>query len=142
MSGPISLAAGVVKDLRRAFHQLRLPVRNLIRMYVELLRQFGQRLVALERRDRHLRLESRRMIPPLPSRHALAPFHGRYAAVGWARLSLIHLSEFPEPALHSASRCQYADVKDHPLQSKPVLLAKAVQKSQRYPCIAPFPVTG
>jgi hypothetical protein len=28
-----------------------------------------------------------------------AAFHGRYAAVGWARLSLIKLSEFPGPAL-------------------------------------------
>jgi len=68
-------------------------------MHIELLRQFGQRLVALQGSGRYLGLEFRRVIPPLPSRHALAPFLGRYAACGWARLSLIHLYEFPGPAL-------------------------------------------
>ena len=73
-------------------------------MDIELLRQFGKRLVAFQRSNRHLGLEFRRVIPPLPSRHALAPFLGRYAAVGWARLSLINLSEFPGPALSLLQR--------------------------------------
>jgi len=40
------------------------------------------------------------VIPPLPSRHLLAPHFDRYAACDSARLSLIPLSEFPGPALH------------------------------------------
>jgi len=64
------------------FQQLRLPVRNLVRMDIELLCQLGRRLVALQGGNRHLGLEFRRVIPPLPSRHALAPFLGRYAACG------------------------------------------------------------
>jgi hypothetical protein len=63
-------------------------------MNIELLRQLGQRLVALQGGDRYLGFEFRRVIPPLPSRHVLAPFLGRYAACGGARLSLIRLSEF------------------------------------------------
>ena len=35
---------------------------------------------ALWKVNLHLGLEFRRVIPPLPSRHALAPFLGRYAA--------------------------------------------------------------
>jgi len=41
------------------------------------------------------------VIPPFPSRHALAPQSSRYAAVGEARLSLILLSKFLGPALYT-----------------------------------------
>lgn len=42
-----SLCRLLVKHDRQTFQQLRLPVRNLVRMNIELLRQFGQRLVTL-----------------------------------------------------------------------------------------------
>jgi hypothetical protein len=44
--------------------------------------EFGKRLVALHGSNRYLGLELRRVIPPLPSRHALAPHSSRYAAFG------------------------------------------------------------
>ena len=71
-----------VEDLGGSVEKLLLPLRNLVRMHIELLRQFGQRLVALQGSDRHLGLEFRRVIPPLPSLHAHAPLSGRYAACG------------------------------------------------------------
>lgn len=39
---------------RRPLQQLRLPLRDLVRINVKLLRQLGQRLVALQGRRRHL----------------------------------------------------------------------------------------
>jgi len=62
-------------------------VRDLVRVNVVLLRQLGQRLVALQRRQRHLRLECRRVVPPRPSRHALAPVMAAPAAVGGGKAS-------------------------------------------------------
>ena len=44
---------------RRALHKLAAPLRDLVRMHVELLRQLGQRLVAPDGRYRHLRLKCR-----------------------------------------------------------------------------------
>ena len=74
-------------------------IRDLGRMSVVLLCQFGQCLVALQGGDRHLGFQFWRVILPLPCRLALAPSLGRYAATGWARLSLISLSDFPGAAL-------------------------------------------
>ena len=45
------------------FQQLRLPLRNLLRMHVEFFRQLRQRHVILERRQRDLRFERRHMVP-------------------------------------------------------------------------------
>lgn len=51
------LAVGIAKNLVRSLAQLALPVRDLIRVNVILLRQLGWRLVALQRGKGHLRLE-------------------------------------------------------------------------------------
>jgi hypothetical protein len=42
-----------------AFLQLPFPFRDLVRVHIELLRQFRQRPLALDRRQCHLRLERR-----------------------------------------------------------------------------------
>ncbi len=47
------------KHVRRALLQLPLPFRDLVRMHIELLRQFGQRALALDRRQGHFRFEHR-----------------------------------------------------------------------------------
>jgi hypothetical protein len=62
--------------LRRPLQQLRPSLRDLVGMNVKLsncLRQLGQRLVALQGRQRHLRFERPRVVPSLPACHALAP---------------------------------------------------------------------
>jgi hypothetical protein len=53
----------------RSFLQLRLPLRDLVGMHIELLRQLGDRSVALDRRQRDFRLEYRRVIPAGSSWH-------------------------------------------------------------------------
>ncbi len=55
------------------------PLRDLVRVHVELLGQFGQGLVALQCGHGHLRLECRRMIPSRSS-HCCSPFAGVSAA--------------------------------------------------------------
>jgi hypothetical protein len=47
----------------RAFKQLGFPLRDLVGVNVELLRQLGQRLLALQGGQGHLRLECRRVVP-------------------------------------------------------------------------------
>lgn len=42
--------------------KLRLPGRNLIGVNIKLMRQLGQRLVAMQRRHRHFGFERRRVI--------------------------------------------------------------------------------
>jgi hypothetical protein len=56
----------------RSFEQLRLPGRDLVGMHIENLRQFRQRLLALQRGQRHLRLESRCVVPEWSSGHNLS----------------------------------------------------------------------
>ena len=69
------------------------------RLGSELLGQLRQRLVAFDRRQRHLRLTLRPVIPSRPL-HRLAPLGGHpLPGVGEARLLLTTLSEFPEPPL-------------------------------------------
>ena len=46
-----------------AFQQLPAPGRDLVRVNVKLLRQFGQRLLDLHGSQCHLRLESRTVVP-------------------------------------------------------------------------------
>src|SRR3954470_467806 len=73
------------------FEQQRLPGRDLVRMNVELLRQFGQRLLALDGGQSHLRLESRAVIPARSSRHRLSCSRAILAAVR----QKLHLSTCP-----------------------------------------------
>ena len=72
--------SGASKYLNRTLCQLPLPVRDLVRVKVILLGQLRQRLVAFQRRQRHLRLECRCVVPPRPSRHAFAPVMAAAAA--------------------------------------------------------------
>src|SRR5438046_9518137 len=62
-------------------------------------RQLGDRPVALDCRQRHLRLESRAVLLPCPL-HVLLPRYPRFLGAG---LHLIHLSHFRGPA-HNADR--------------------------------------
>ena len=55
-----------------AFKKLSLPLRDLIGVNVELLRQFGQRLLALQGGQGHFRLESRRVVPTRSFGHNLS----------------------------------------------------------------------
>src|SRR5215204_7581971 len=73
------------------FEQQRLPGRDLVRMDVELLRQFGQRLLAFDGGQSHLRLESRAVIPARSSRHRLSCSRAILAAVR----QKLHLSTCP-----------------------------------------------
>src|ERR1044072_7563218 len=52
-----------------ALQKLRFPLRNLVRMNVEALRKVRQRHLALQRRQRHSRLENRCVVPPCPCPH-------------------------------------------------------------------------
>ena len=78
--------------------ELSLPGRDLVRVHVELLRQLGQRLLALHRSQRHLRLEGRRVVPARSSRHRLSLPAAILAAVT-QKLHSSPLSRFPAPAL-------------------------------------------
>src|SRR5450830_120847 len=78
------------------FKQLRFPLCDLIGMDVELLRQFCQRLIALDGGQSHLRLEYRCVVPARSSAHCLScsrsssPLSGRnstYPAVQICRAS-------------------------------------------------------
>jgi hypothetical protein len=74
--------------------QLLLPVVDLIRVNPERARQLGDRPVALDRRQRHLRLERRLVFLPCPL-HVLLPRHRRFLGAG---LHLSQLSHFRGPA--------------------------------------------
>src|SRR5450631_2732253 len=54
------------------FEKLRSPGRDLVRMDIELFGQFGQRLLTLDSRQSHLRLEGRPVVPAWSLRHALS----------------------------------------------------------------------
>ncbi len=89
-----------------ACQQLLLPFGDLRGVDLKMLRQFGPRLVAVDRRQRHLHLKRRSVIPS-PSLHRLAPLLRHYlGGIGEARLPLTTLSKLPEPPLFDwASRC-------------------------------------
>src|SRR6202162_496154 len=57
----------------RPSQKLRLPLRDLIGVNVELLRQLGQRLLALQSSQCHFRLECRAVVPARSFRHRLSP---------------------------------------------------------------------
>jgi hypothetical protein len=65
-----------LENARRAIQQLLLPVVDLIRMNPKLARQLGDRPVALDRRQRHLRLERRVVLLSCPL-HVLLPRYPR-----------------------------------------------------------------
>src|SRR3954454_1704255 len=73
------------------FEQQRLPGRDLVRMDIELLRQFGQRLLALDGGQSHLGLGSRAVVPARSSRHRLSCSRAILAAVR----QKLHLSTCP-----------------------------------------------
>ena len=60
------------EDTSRPLKELGLPLRDLVGVNVIKLRQFGQCLVALESGERHLRLESRCVVPADAPCHRLA----------------------------------------------------------------------
>src|SRR5690606_18135975 len=62
---------GCAEHPGRALKQLIAPLLDLVRVDVEVLRQFDQGLLALDRRHRHFRLEWRTVIPAWSSCHGL-----------------------------------------------------------------------
>src|SRR5215207_3660549 len=78
--------------------ELSLPGRDLVRMDIELLGQFGERLLAPYGSQGHLRFESRRVVPAGSSAHRLSCSAAILAAVR-QRLHLSELFRNPEPAL-------------------------------------------
>src|SRR6185503_11870318 len=69
-------------------------------MNIELLRQFGQRLLAPHGGQSHLRFESRRVVPAWSSAHRLSCSAAILAAVRQKR-HLSHLFKNPGPALYA-----------------------------------------
>jgi hypothetical protein len=57
---------------RRAVEKLAFPQRDLVGVNAELLRQSGQRLLALEGGQGHFRLAGRRVVPPCAFRHDIS----------------------------------------------------------------------
>ena len=66
------LAPAMVEDACGAIKKLSLPLRNLVDVHVELLRQLGQRLLALESGNGHFRLEGRCVVPACSLSHLLS----------------------------------------------------------------------
>src|SRR3954454_24780735 len=88
----------------RPLQELSLPGRDLVGMNIELLRQFGQRLLPPYGSQGHLRFESRRVVPAWLSTHRLSCSAAILAAVR-QKLHLSHLFINPEPALTMATAC-------------------------------------
>src|SRR5213079_173691 len=80
-----------LEDACRSVQQLLLPVVDLVRVDPEMHRQLGDSPVALDRRQRHLRLEPRTVLLACPL-HVLLPRYPRFLGAG---LHLNHLSHFP-----------------------------------------------
>src|SRR5436305_3849048 len=91
--------SAALEDAHRTVQQLLLPVVDLVRVNPEMHRQLGDGPVALDCRQRHLRLERRAVLLPCPL-HVLLPRYPRFLRAG---LHLSHLSHFRGPA-HRASR--------------------------------------
>ena len=66
------LAAPEPNTAGRALEQLALPVRDLVGVHIEQLRQLRQRLLALDGGQRHLRLEGRCVVPARSFAHGLS----------------------------------------------------------------------
>src|ERR1035438_8752434 len=80
------------------FEQLRLPLGDLVGMDIELLHQFGKRLLALDRGQSHFRLEGRCMVPAWSFAHCLS-CSTAILAVLKAETPLMPLSKFVGPPL-------------------------------------------
>ena len=65
----LRLAPVRAEQASRPFQHLASPLRDLVRVHIEKLSQFGQRLVALHGSQCHLRLEARRVVPAGSLRH-------------------------------------------------------------------------
>jgi hypothetical protein len=91
--------AAALENARRAVQQLLLPGVNLVRMNPVRARQLGDRPVALDRCQRHLRFE-RRAVLLACLLHVLLPRHQRCLGAG---LHLNQLSRFRGPP-HTAGR--------------------------------------
>src|ERR671929_2148341 len=83
------------------FQELSLPGRDLVWMYIELLGEFGQRLLASHGSQGHLCLEGRRMVPARSFAHRLSCSAAILAAVR-QKLHSAPLSKSPEPPLRRA----------------------------------------
>ena len=92
----LALLRNAGKYVRGPFQQLAVPLRDLIRMHIQLLRQRRKGLITLEGGNRHLRLERDRVVSTGTS-HALCSFGLHKPIV--AETSLIPVSGFPGPAL-------------------------------------------
>ena len=66
------LGSAVPENAGGAFEKLTLPLRDLVGVDIELLRQLGQRLLALDRGQRHFRLEARCVVPTRALRHLIS----------------------------------------------------------------------
>ena len=66
------LDSAMSENTGRAFEKLTLPLRDLIGVDIELLRQPGQRPHALDRGQGHFRLESRCVVPTGALRHLIS----------------------------------------------------------------------
>jgi hypothetical protein len=104
----LSITAGQVNgvtvdaDARIAF----LGVKESSRMNIKLLGQLSQRLVASQGGNRHLGFELRRVIPPFPSRHALAPQSSALRGHGLSKAITYSIVRISGPALSSGTICQ------------------------------------
>src|SRR5260370_7151966 len=74
LAGPALGRATAVKNTGRAVQQLLLPIVDLVRMNPELARQLGDRSVALDRSQAHLRLDSPVVLLPFPLHVLLPPY--------------------------------------------------------------------
>jgi hypothetical protein len=66
------LDSAMSENTGRAFEKLTLPLRDLIGVDIELLRQLGQRPLALDRGQGHFRLEGRCVVPTGALRHLIS----------------------------------------------------------------------
>src|SRR5687768_12940071 len=78
----------------RTVEKLRLPLSDLVGMNVELLSQLGQRLVASDGGQSHLRLESRCVVPARSFGHRLS-WSPAILAVVRQKLHLSRCPDFP-----------------------------------------------
>ena len=93
-------SAGVAKSSSARSSSWALPLGDLVRVDIELLRELGQGLIALQGGERHLGLEGGRDSVGAVSSAAL--LEGRtIVPSSRAEFSLNRLSYFPEPALRS-----------------------------------------
>src|SRR6202023_966010 len=92
------------KNARGAVQQLLLPIIDRVRMNPKLTGQLGDRSVAFDRRQRHLRLERRVVLLPCPLHVLLLPhrrflgagLHLSYCLIFWVHLAVAGLKELAE----------------------------------------------